>query len=300
MEFHDFDAAPLTIPLFIGTIINWALLGALVVQLYLYFVAFPKDTRFAKGLVAAIAVAEFLETMGNSRDMIRTFGTGWGNPKVLDTVGWAWFTVPVLGSAIASAGQLFFAWRIYVISRSVFVPIVIAGVSAVQLGAGIWTGVLISRAQRFSLLQFRVLKPPVAWLAATALADLIIVAGTIYYLSKARDPDFSRSTNALLHRIIKITVETGLLCALFAIVDLALFIKYDGNNFHLAVCVWLSKVYSNSILVILNSRAAIGHAQQTDTHNLNLRSSGVKFESNKMAIASIMTKQSGEGNFYAV
>jgi hypothetical protein len=40
------------------------------------------------------------------------------------------------------------------------------------------------------------------------------------------------------------------MCALFAILDLALYIKYDGNNYHLAVCLWLSKVYSNSMLVV--------------------------------------------------
>jgi hypothetical protein len=40
------------------------------------------------------------------------------------------------------------------------------------------------------------------------------------------------------------------MCALFAILDLALYIKYDGNNYHLSVCLWLSKVYSNSMLVV--------------------------------------------------
>lgn len=41
--------------------------------------------------------------------------------------------------------------------------------------------------------------------------------------------------------------------------DLALFVRYGGNNFHLGVCIWLSKLYSNSILAILNSRARIVH-----------------------------------------
>ncbi|KAJ7649188.1 hypothetical protein B0H17DRAFT_1147819 [Mycena rosella] len=60
--------------------------------------------------------------------------------------------------------------------------------------------------------------------------------------------------------LLQITVETGLLCVLFALLDLSLFIRYGGNNYHLAVCIWFSKVYSNSIMVILNSRAYIGHA----------------------------------------
>ncbi|KAJ7118906.1 hypothetical protein C8R44DRAFT_878439 [Mycena epipterygia] len=265
------EIGQLTIPLFIGTVLNWALLGALVVQAcklphYIYFLAFPNDRPFSKILVVSILVAELLQTLGDSRDTIRVFGAGWGNPEILDEVGWAWFSVPVLGSIIACAGQIFFAWRIYIIgNNSVYIPIVIAIVTAVQLGAGVWTGVDISRAREFSVLQFHLLSPPIVWLAGTALADLIIVSATLFYLVKARQPGFRTSTYALLSRIIKVIVETGLLCAVFALVNLYLYLAYKGNNYHLAVCIWLSKVYSNSIILILNSRAHIGHASPSNS-----------------------------------
>jgi hypothetical protein len=45
-----------------------------------------------------------------------------------------------------------------------------------------------------------------AWLAATALSDLIIVAATLYYIIKARDPEFKLyTTNIALSRIIKVS-----------------------------------------------------------------------------------------------
>ncbi|KAJ7088151.1 hypothetical protein C8R44DRAFT_819563 [Mycena epipterygia] len=231
----------------------------------LYFLAFPNDHRFSKILVASIFLVEILQTLGDSRNTIRSFGSGWGNSEVLDEVGWAWFSVPILGSTIASAGQMFFAWRIYIISnKSVLIPTVIAIVTAVQLGAGIWSGVEICRAKKFSLLDFDRLRAPVVWLAGTALADLIIVYGMLFYLIKARQPGFRSSTYAVLSRIIKVTVETGVLCAIFALVDLSLFVAFNGNNYHLAVCIWFSKVYSNSIILILNSRAHIGHELPAD------------------------------------
>jgi hypothetical protein len=49
------------------------------------------------------------------------------------------------------------------------------------------------------------------------------------------------------------------LCALFALVNLYLFVTYSSENYHLGICIWLSKVYSNSMMVVLNSRAHIGH-----------------------------------------
>ncbi|KAF7349378.1 hypothetical protein MSAN_01727600 [Mycena sanguinolenta] len=152
------EIGKLTIPLFVGTVMNWALLGTLAVQVYIYYLAFPNDRRSTKIVVAFVGIAEILQTLADSRDTIRTFGAGWGNPDILNEVGWAWFSVPILGSIIASVGQIFFAWRIHIIAKSLYVPILIALIVVFQLGAGIWTGVDIIRAKEFS--QFRHLKPP--------------------------------------------------------------------------------------------------------------------------------------------
>ncbi|KAJ7348945.1 hypothetical protein DFH08DRAFT_132284 [Mycena albidolilacea] len=248
-----------TIPVLVGTFVNWALLGSLIVQVYLYILAFPKDKLCYKLVVGFIVIAEILQTLGDTRDAIRVFGSGWGNPQVLELVGWAWFSVPIMGSTIACVGQLFFAWRISIFGKSWYIPGVIAAVTLFQFAAGIWTGVLICRSQSFTQLQFHSLKTPVAWLAATALADLIIVAATVFYLMKHRNPDYSRTTRAALSRILKVTVETGIPCSVFAIVNLCLYIVYSVDNYHLGICIFLSKVYSNSIMVIMNSRAHISH-----------------------------------------
>ncbi|KAF7341205.1 hypothetical protein MVEN_01855900 [Mycena venus] len=259
------EVGKLTIPLFIGTILNWALLGALAVQVYLYILAFPKDRSINRLVVAFVFVAEILQTAGDTRNTMETFGSGWGDFSGLDEVRWAWFSVPILGSTIACAGQLFFAWRISIIGNTWYIPALITAITAFQWGGGIWTGVDIVRAKRFSLLQADHLKPPIAWLSATAAADLIIVASTLYYIHRARDKEFNfHETNITLSRIIRVSVETGVLCAVFALLDLSLYLKFDGNNIHLAVCIWLSKVYSNSIMVILNSRAYIGHTVPPD------------------------------------
>lgn len=253
------SVAQLTLPMFIGTILNWALFGTLLVQIYIYFVAFPKDPTYSKLLVLTILVLELVETLSSARDMIHIFGAGWGNMDALDDVGWAWFSVPVMGSIIASVGQLFYARRLYILSRNAYISLLVIFVSIVQLGAGIWTGVNICIAKKFSLLQFDNLVPTATWLAATSTCDLIIVFSIVFYLVKARSPDFRGPTKLMVSRIITITVETGVLGAIFAIVDLYLFATYKGTNYHLALCIELSKVYSNSILLILNWRARIRH-----------------------------------------
>ncbi|KAF7294573.1 hypothetical protein MIND_00993800 [Mycena indigotica] len=285
-----FNAVPITLPLLMGTILNWALLGALVVQIAIYFIAFPKDALHSKLLVGLIVAAESLQTMTGTRNIIRWCGVGWGRPEILDEVGFAWFDTPVLGSIISCAGQLYFGWRIYIISRKLFVPMAIAVVRAMQLfddslksqqitvfqmSMGIWTGVEINRAGHFSMLHFR--KIPAMWLASTAACDLLIVASTCFYLLVVRTRGLNPTTDHVISRIVRITAETGLLCAIAAIADLIIFATFPHRNFHLAICLWLSKVYSNSILLILNSRASISHGSvcQHDTVHLGRSPSGI-------------------------
>ncbi|KAJ7118657.1 hypothetical protein C8R43DRAFT_1077207 [Mycena crocata] len=264
----------LTLPMLIGTLLNWGLFGTLLVQTYIYFSAFPKDRRASKLLVAGVFALELIETAANTRDMIHIFGVGWGTMDALDDVGWAWFSVPVLGSVNACVGQLFFAWRIYIISHNIYLSGLVISISLVQLAAGVWTGINICLAKKFSLLQDHNLKATATWLAATALCDLVIVVSIVFYLVASRRREF-RKTNSILSRIIRVTVETGVVCALFALVDLYLFATYKGTNFHLALCIELGKIYSNSILLVLNSRARIRHTPEINP----LRSSDIVFES---------------------
>ncbi|KAF7298403.1 hypothetical protein MKEN_01365000 [Mycena kentingensis (nom. inval.)] len=266
----NLNIGELTIPLFVGTVLNWALLGVLLVQVYLYFTAFPTDQRINRIVVLFAIIADGLQTFGDTRNTIRSFGTDWGNLAALDEVGLAWFSVPILGTSIACVGQLFFAWRIYIISNGAwYVPAVLVMLVVFEFGAGLWTGILIAKANHFSRLTFEALKPPVAWLSATAAADLIIVAATVYYLLRARQPGFRGATYVAVNRIIRVTIETGIPCAVFALIDLALFVAFNGNNIHLGTCIWLSKVYSNSILAILNSRMSITHGNRAFEGSVN-------------------------------
>ncbi|KAJ7290261.1 hypothetical protein C8J57DRAFT_1114292 [Mycena rebaudengoi] len=260
----SFSVAQMVVPLFVGTILNFMLFGALFVQVYLYFIAFPADRRFTKILVVFVFTMEILQTMTDVRNTGELFGTRWGDREVMDRVGWAWFSVPVVGSIIAAVGQNFFAYRIYILSSKIWIPGIIAILTIVQMGAGIWSGVQIYNAQKFSRLNMH-MKTTTVWLAASAVCDLIVVAATVLSLAKERNPEFRRQTNATVSRIIRLTVETGVVCAMFALLDLALFAKFE-NNYHLAVCMPLSKIYSNSIMVILNSRAYIQSSKPDDAN----------------------------------
>ncbi|KAF8995093.1 hypothetical protein BDQ17DRAFT_1430595 [Cyathus striatus] len=247
--------AKLTGPLLLGHLFNWGLFGCLAVQCYIYYLSFPNDRMLPKVLVSVVIVIETLQTILSTRDAFRNFGTGWGNLADLDAVGWLWFSVPVLGSLITSMSQIFFAWRIYILSKQLYIPILVTLISTVQCVFGLWGGIYAHILGVFSEVQHHAYRITSVWLGGTALCDFIIAISMIYYLSRSRTG--FRTTNILISKIIRVTVETGLICAAFAILDLAFFLRWQDNNYHLAPSIALSKLYANSLLVVLNARVRL-------------------------------------------
>lgn len=97
-----------------------------------------------------VYVAELLQVVLATRDAFRTFGPGWGDIEILDQVGWVWFSIPVMSSiskthflsgyftvligyvfvlTVSFTVQMFFAWRIRILSRKNWIPLAILIVS---------------------------------------------------------------------------------------------------------------------------------------------------------------------------
>ncbi|KAI0689383.1 hypothetical protein BC835DRAFT_1439531 [Cytidiella melzeri] len=247
--------AQLTGPLFLGHLFNWGLFGALTVQVYVYYLSFPKDKTLPKAIVTTCYILELLQTVLSTRDAFRNFATGWGNMEDLDRVGWLWFSVPVMGSIICSMGQLFYAWRIYILSHSRLITLLIVAIAMVQLGFGIYSGAHAGIIGHFSGLQATTFKTTAVWLGSAAADDIVIAVCMIYFLRRSNTG--FKQTSTLLTKFIRLSCETGLACALFAILDLAFYIRWQNNNYHLAPSIPLSKMYSNSLLVVLNARIKI-------------------------------------------
>ncbi|KAH8079065.1 hypothetical protein BXZ70DRAFT_651321 [Cristinia sonorae] len=255
--------AQLTGPLLLGHLFNWGLFGALSVQVYIYYLAFPKDRTLSKSIVAFTYTIELLQTVLSTRDAFRNFGTGWGNMIELDAVGWLWFSVPVLGSIISCLGQMFYAWRIWMLSKQYWTSIIIMVISLLQFSTGLYSGARAHLIGVFSKVQEETFKTTILWLGGTAICDIIIAGSMIYYLSRSKTG--FRQTSELISKFIRVTVETGLICATFAILDLALFLAFKENNYHLAPSIALSKLYSNSLLAVFNARVGITGGRNGDT-----------------------------------
>ncbi|KAF5354792.1 hypothetical protein D9756_005764 [Leucocoprinus leucothites] len=152
--------------------------------------------------------------------------------------------------------QSFYAWRIYLLGKWKFVPctIIFFGMTSCAAACAIGFGFT-------PLKDIRLLHQPsmtarsYIWLGGAALTDVIISLSMLYLSFGARQSNFGR-TQRLVNRLIRLTIETGVVTATTASLELILFLTLPSTNaMHLVPALQLCKVYANALMASLNSRA---------------------------------------------
>ncbi|KAJ7597993.1 hypothetical protein C8J56DRAFT_1042161 [Mycena floridula] len=250
------DVSRLTAAIFVGNGSNILLLGALIVQCYYYYINFGhKDRKRIRFIALFTFVLEVVQTFLVTRDSYILFCVEWGVPSALLRVGLIWLYIPIMGSLMSLLAQSFWAWRLLLITNVYWIPGLVLLFSLAQFVTGLVTGIKCTLIPNLDVTQLSlVFQPASVWLAGTAVADLIIVAFMFFFISKSQARTEFDDTNALLSKILFITLETGLICATIAVIDLALYLAFGNENWHLATSITLSKIYANCLLVVLNSR----------------------------------------------
>ncbi|KAJ7793126.1 hypothetical protein B0H14DRAFT_3561322, partial [Mycena olivaceomarginata] len=232
----------------IGYLLHWGLFGTLTIQLYLYYRAFPNDRMSIQCLVYTVYLLEVVQTILMTHDAFTNFGTGFGNTNTLRGVHFDWLTIPIMSGIAAFIGQTFYAYRVYLLSNSLGIPVLIAAVSLLSSVSGILNG-SFSRQTASSI---QILK---LWLGGAALSDFIIAVSVTYYLWR-NDTGFRR-THMLIVKLIRLTIETGSVTAAVTLTNLALFFAFPGRTYFFTAGVLLPKLYANTIFAVLNSRLQI-------------------------------------------
>ncbi|KAF9484539.1 hypothetical protein BDN70DRAFT_872318 [Pholiota conissans] len=257
-------------PLYLGTLLNWGLYGILVVQVYIYWTAFPSDQWHTKTLVYSLFILDTLQSILLAKDGFATFASGFGNKDQLNSVGLVWFSVPVLAAVVSLIVECFFAYRIWVLSgRSYYIPSAIVATSVTQAVAAILAGIKALQVQKYSLLQESARVQITVWHVGSAACDVLIALSMCYYLWK-RDTGFKR-THTMIVRLIQLTIETGTATASVAIIDLILFSAGAGKVYFITPAFVISKLYANTVVVIFNNRAQIvSRSHQSTVTNLTV------------------------------
>ncbi|KAF8643220.1 hypothetical protein AX16_009154 [Volvariella volvacea WC 439] len=250
-----FPIADLAGPVLIGYLLNWGLYGSLAIQVYLYYVAFPRDGPIPKALVSGLFAIETAQSIMVIHDAFGSYAKGFGDLGALNDVQLNWLSVPIFSGIVSCSVQLFFAYRIKVLSQSILIGAAVSVIALLQGSAAIAAGVQAFQVGNFSELQSVAFVSTSIWLVGSAVCDVIIAILMIYFLSK-RNTGFKK-TQMLVTKLIKLTVETGAITATIATLDVILFLVFQEKNYHTVPALTLAKLYSNTALAVLNSRIQI-------------------------------------------
>ncbi|KAJ3868173.1 hypothetical protein EV359DRAFT_77925 [Lentinula novae-zelandiae] len=254
-------------PRLIGILFNWSLLGVLTTQVYIYYLNFPKDLKWHKVLVYIVYLLDWAQTCSASYDAFHWFVYGWGSIDALYDLYSTFLNVPILSSVIAAIVQAFFAWRIWRLTQSRIISILIVLLALLQLGGGIAVGIFVWRDSSEVARSDGLVSAVGVRLAGSALADTVIAISMTYFLLRSKSQVMGHMNNVVT-RLIRLTIETGTMTAIAAIVDLVFFLKAT-NGLHQVSGVILCKLYSNSLLVLFNNRMIVTSSKKDQTHFLS-------------------------------
>ncbi|EIM79737.1 uncharacterized protein STEHIDRAFT_126410 [Stereum hirsutum FP-91666 SS1] len=261
----DADIAALLGPPLIGSFVGWGLFGISVMQTYFYYLSFPEDPSLLKTYVYGMFTLELFHTIIISVGTWDSVIQGWGNLEFIIFGGWTYASIPVISGIAGAFAQAFFAWRIYVLGRRSRTWLVVVAsimvLSVTQMSGGIAAGVVLAQRNDQVSEKERLILANL-WLAGSAACDILIALSLTFLLWRARQKSreagvVASRSDVILTRLITMTAETGATTAIIQVVDLILFLAFPDANYHEATAYILSKLYYNSLIASLNSRASI-------------------------------------------
>ncbi|KAH8834440.1 hypothetical protein DL96DRAFT_1676558, partial [Flagelloscypha sp. PMI_526] len=150
--------------------------------------------------------------------------------------------------------QVFLGWRIYTFSNNWLLTIRVWTLTLLATGAGMAQGI-ISTHLTIPEVATHTTTTINIWFITTAVNDVLIAGILSYYLNRLKTG--VEKTDKLVSRIIKLTVETGSVTALTAVLIVITFFLAPPWFLMLSDCI--GKLYANNLMVMFNRRLTITH-----------------------------------------
>jgi len=214
-------------------------------------------------LVGGIFLLETTQTILCTHDAFNAYAKGYGNLTALGSAQLEWLAVPIFSGIVSCAVQMYYGYRLQLLSGSKPLGLVIAAIALTQGTSAIVQGVQAFFIGNFADLASKAFVSCIIWLAGSATCDVLIAISMTFVLLR-KDTQIPQ-THAMITRIVRLVVETGCLTALAATIDVTLFLSFKHQSYHACVALTLAKLYSNSLMVIFNSRLRIVDGRNSTT-----------------------------------
>ncbi|KAJ7057664.1 hypothetical protein C8F01DRAFT_1371779 [Mycena amicta] len=238
-------------PMLIGLVLNAMLYGVMVTQMLTYYRQYTQDARWMRYFILYLFILETAVVVIECGIVFQPLVLEYGTPQAVTDFPTLLPGDALMIALVSGPIQVFTAWRIKVISDSYILPACICFLSFASFSLGLTSGIRVLLAGKFS--QFAQLTgTTTAWLITTALCDIVIAGGMTWALL-SRKTGF-KYADAKINRIVTLSIETGSVTAVVALLDLCLALGIPNKAVNFAVDFPLSTLYTCSVLALLNSR----------------------------------------------
>ncbi|KAJ7119030.1 hypothetical protein C8R44DRAFT_982724 [Mycena epipterygia] len=270
----NFDVNTTLGALEIGILVSYVLFGVTTTQTYIYYGRFPDDSRGVKFLVALVWSCEVAHLICIGQPLYHATISDFENPQRILLVPTA---VPIsflFSSITGTCVQGFFSFRIYRLSKSLYIPAFSWMLSFLRVAFAI-LAVIYEGHSKVSIFTFEAQRAWILYIVwgASMVNDLIIAATLVYWLYQQRI-NAQMKTLALVDKLIEWTIETGVVSwrviypfrfLIFQEPELStattlasvFYLTMKDNFIWVAVYTVISNLYANSLLASLNSRATL-------------------------------------------
>ncbi|KAJ6506155.1 hypothetical protein C8R47DRAFT_110068 [Mycena vitilis] len=243
----------------IGVFLGLVLFGVVALQGYVYFRSCRPDSPGLKILVGSVLIFELCHSIAGCLSIYYFTVVLAGVPELEKPANsYSVSYLPVFETLITALVQGFFAYRIRLLSGRIWISLI-----CWALGVLRFIGGMAMAAESFIDVA---LEPDYFHLQSTygllitsalnvgAVLDLLITLSLCFYMRKLYTPNTFARSEALIHRLIVWTIQRGLITSLTSVAVVIAFQTMKRNFVWLALYTFLAKLYSNSLLVSLNSR----------------------------------------------
>ncbi|KAF5367813.1 hypothetical protein D9757_010325 [Collybiopsis confluens] len=266
-------------PLLIGFIFNVALFGLLTGQVFHYHTAY-KDRIWIRCLVNMIYLMNIVSTAFIAEYLYDSLIFHFGDVVSLTRANWVFATgyhictapvreyhgQPSTQSPSQFCVQIFFTWRIKEVTKNNWMALFVFLSALISIMGSLATAVQVAQHPVFE--EFVSFKEwALLWLLGSSTCDIVITVILVLYLVRnlnrtryffdstcqRKQKTGFKSSDKLVDRIIRMTVRTGLLTTVCAIVDAMVYLL-DPTGTHLIFNLPLAKLYSVTFMSSLNSR----------------------------------------------
>ncbi|KAJ7353117.1 hypothetical protein DFH08DRAFT_855973 [Mycena albidolilacea] len=248
-------------PMFLGLTMNILLYGIMITQVYLYTTTYKSDPLYIKLYIAVLMLADTFNTGFMVSYLYESLVVHFNDLTYLAKANWVFATDPAMTGIIGCMVQLFYAWRIHILTGNIWIVVLICICALTNAFGGLASASAIAFVPQFSHFQeFQV--PVICWLLSAAVGDVIITTTLVSFFKKHRTG--CSATDTRVDQIIRLTIQTGMITSVCSVIDLGLFLG-DSSGMHLLFNLPLAKLYSNSLMSSLNARGGWRRSEPDDS-----------------------------------